>query len=413
VTKLNTERGEESHRWPVFLPDGRRFLYAVQPLKGGPLSIRAGSLESNQGDDLRDKIIEANSNALYASGFLLFVRNGTLLAQRMDERTLHLTGDPVPLAEQVLYDVVLGRAVFSASDQGSLVYQTGDAVRPAKLLWLDRTGKNVGVVDESCFCNWPRLAPDGRRVALAATDSTNGNTDVYVYDLTDRRPQRLTFDDSYDGHPAWTRDGTRIVFDSTRKGARDIYWMDAHGAGAQDVLLESDRQKYVLSVTGGSIVFWEDDHFWLLPLTKGAKPQAFSVSQAKELFGEVSPDGRWFVYQSNEGGKADVFVTSFPARNGKWLISEDGGMLPKWSHDGREIFYLKPDHATLYAVPVSDAGGVFRPSRPNRLFSTQMLYGRGYPYDVSSDGRFLAVASSGSTTTPLALVVDWPSAIGK
>jgi hypothetical protein len=104
-----------------------------------------------------------------------------------------------------------------------------------------------------------------------------------------------------------------------------------------------------------------------------------------------------------------VFITSFPSRTGKWLISEDGGMLPKWSRDGHEIFYLKPDHATMFAVSVSEEGGALHPSRPNRLFSTQMLYGRGWPYDVAPDGRFLIVASSGSTSTPLTLVVDWPA----
>ena len=409
ITKLDAQRGEGTHRWPAFLPDGRRFLFGVQALRGGPWTIRAGSLDSDRVDDL----IEADSNALYASGFLLFVRNGTLLAQRIDERTLRISGDPVPLAEQLVHDVVLGRAVFSASEQGSLVYQTGTAVRPSKLLWLDRTGKNVGVVDEACFCSWPRVAPNGRSVALASTNSTTGNTDIYVYDFADPRPQRLTFEESYEGHPAWTSDGTRIIFTSTRKGARDIYWMDAHGTGPQEALLESDSQKYVFSATADRIVFLDYDDFWLLPLTKGAKAEKFRVSEAKELFGEVSPDGRWFVYQSNEGGKGEVFVTSFPARRGKWLISEDGGMLPKWSRDGHEIFYLKPDHATMFAVPVSEEGGVFHPARPNRLFSTQMLYGRGYPYDVAPDGRFLAVASSGSTTTPLTLVVDWPSGVGR
>ena len=286
-------------------------------------------------------------------------------------------------------------------------------MHPSKLVWLDRTGKNVGVVDEACFCSWPRLAPNGRSAALAATNATTGNTDVYVYDLADGKPQQFTFDESYEGHPAWTADGTHIVFDSTRKGGRDIYWIDAHGTGPQELLRESNSQQYVFSVTADRIVFWQNDDFWLLPLTKGAKAEEFRVSEARELFGEVSPNGRWFVYQSNDGGKGEVFVTSFPARRGKWLISEDGGMLPKWSRNGREIFYLKPDHATMFAVTVSEEGGGFRASKPNRLFSTQMLYGRGYPFDVASDGRFLAVASSGSTTTPLTLVVDWPSGVGR
>jgi hypothetical protein len=216
ITRPDTERREASHRWPAFLPDGRRFLYAAQGLSGGVRMIRAGSLDSNRVED----VLEADSNALYASGHLIFVRKGTLLAQRIDDQTLRISGDPIPLAEQVVHDVVSGRAVFSASEQGSLVYQTGSAVRPSKLLWLDRTGKTVGVVDEACFCSWPRIAPNGRSVALSATDPATGNTDLYAYDFADGRPQRLTFDDSYDGHPAWMADGTRIVFGSTRAVAR-------------------------------------------------------------------------------------------------------------------------------------------------------------------------------------------------
>ncbi len=407
ITTFNTQRRDATHRWPAFLPDGRRFLFAAQALSGGPWMIRAGSLDSNRVDE----VLEADSNAVYASGFLLFVRKGTLLAQRMDTTTLSISGDPIPLAEQVVHDVVLGRAVFSASEQGSLVYQTGSAVRPSKLLWLDRSGKNAGVVDEACFCSWPHLSPDGRSAALATTDAVTGNTDIHVYDLAAGRTQRFTFDKSNDGHPAWTADGTRIIFDSTRKGGRDIYWMDAHKTGSEEVLLDSNREKFVFSVSGDRVVFWDNDDFWLLPLAKGAKPQQFRVSEHRELFGEVSPNGRWFVYQSNEEGKGEVFVTSFPSRTGKWLVSEDGGMLPKWSRDGREIFYLKPDHATMFAVPVSEEGGTFQSSRPNRLFSTQMLFGRGWPYDVAPDGRFLVVASSGSTTTPLTLVVDWPAEV--
>ena len=407
ITRLDTQRREASHRWPAFLPDGRRFLYAAQAVKGGVWTIRTGSLDSNRVDD----VLEADSNAVYASGFLMFVRKGTLLAQRIDDRTLRISGDPIPLAEQVVHDIVSGRAVFSASEQGSLVYQTGSSVRPSKLLWLERTGKTVGVVDEACFCSWPRIAPNGGSVALSATDPATGNTDLYTYDFADGRPQRLTFDDSYDGHPAWTKDSTRIVFGSTRKGIRDIYWMDAHAPGSEEVLLDSDREKYVFAVTTDRVVFWQDDDFWVMPLTKGAQSHQFKVSETRELFGEVSPNGRWFVYQSNDPGNGEVFVTSFPSRTGKWLISEGGGMLPKWSRDGHEIYYLKPDHATMFAVSVSEEGGALHPSRPNRLFSTQMLYGRGWPYDVAPDGRFLIVASSGSTSTPLTLVVDWPAEV--
>ena len=238
--------------------------------------------------------------------------------------------------------MVLGRAVFSASEQGSLVYQTGAAVHASKLLWLDRTGKNVGVVNEACFCSWPRLSPNGRSVALAATDSITGNTDIYVYDLADRRPQRLTFEESW----------TRVIPPGRRTALASSSLPHATGSGTFIgwTHTEPDRKKCCSTRTRRStffearadtIVFWQDDHFWLLPLPKGAREHEFRVSDKKELFGQVSPNGRWFVYQSNEGGKPEIFVTSFPGRTGKQSISEDGGMLPKWSRDGREIFISK------------------------------------------------------------------------
>jgi hypothetical protein len=405
VTTLDGQRRERTHRWPAFLPDGRRFIFAAhkEGVGFGPWTIRVGALDSSRIDD----VMEANSNALYAGGSLIFVRNGTLLAQRVDERTLRAAGQPVRLAENVIHDVFLGRAVFSASEHGSLIYQTGSGVLPSRLVWLDRTGSNLGVVDDACLCAWPSLSPDERKAAVGLTDPRTGNTDIHVYHLSDGQHQQLTFDESHELYPAWTPDGSRVVFTSARKRFRDIHWKDALGAGPQEVLFESDRDKALMDVTADRIVFSQDGDFWLLPLTKGGKPQEFRVSERNELFGQVSPDGRWFVYQSNEVSKPEVFVTSFPARIGKWPISEDGGMLPRWSRDGREIFYLKQDHSTMFAAAVGEDAGSIRVLRRDRLFTVPMLVGRGWPYDVSRDGRFLAIATSGSTTAPLTLVVDW------
>lgn len=326
VTTLNAQRRESTHRWPVFLPDGRRFLYMTgQQSRTSGWTVRVGSLDSDRVSD----VIDAHSNAVYADGARIFVRNGTLLAQRVDERTLRISGDPVTLAENVLHDVVLGRGVFSASERGTLVYQTGSAVTTSRLVWLDRTGTEVGVVADACLCIWPRLSPDQARAAVAVTDASTGDMDISIYQLGDGQRQQLTFEESMEAQPAWTTNGSRVVFTSTRRGFRDIYWKDALGGGAQEPLLESDRDKFVQSVSDDRIVFVQGDgDFWLLPLQQGSRAERFPVSAGIELFGSISPDGRWFLYQSDEGGKNEVFVTSFPTRAGKWLISQGGGILP-------------------------------------------------------------------------------------
>jgi Tol biopolymer transport system component len=377
----------------------------------GGWKIRVASLDSDRVDD----VLEADSNAAYANGFVLFVRKGTLLAQRLEDRTLRLAGQPVPIAEGVLHDVNLGRAVFSVAER-SLVYQAGSAVLPSRLVWLDRNGNHAGTVEKECVCAWPRLDPQGTRAAVTVTRPGDANPDIHVYHLLDGRSQPLTFHDAYEGHAAWTADGNRIVFDSNRRGvASDLHLIDANGQRAEEPLYESDQNKFVIQVLAGGVVFREDREgeedrrLWLLPLTKGAKPQQIRLNQPTATFGAVSPDGRWLAYVLRGGNGPEVFVTSFPGLTGNWPISQDGGSLPRWSRDGREIFYMTQDHATMYAVRINEDGGTLRPSRPERLFTTQMQVGRGYPYDVAPDGRFLAVVASGSTNAPLTLVVDWPS----
>jgi serine/threonine protein kinase len=410
ATTIDPRGDDLGHVWPAFLPDGNRFLYAARKVSGTS-RIRMASLDSTRVDD----VLEADSNAEYANGFVLFVRKGTLLAQRLDDGPLRLAGEPVPLAERVLHDVNIGRAVFSVSERGSLVYQAGSAVLPSRLVWLDRNGNPAGSVDDACFCAWPRLDPQAKRAAVTITHPGTANPDLHVYHFADGRRERLTFDESYDGHAAWTADGNRIVFDSNRRGVSDLYWIDAGGRTAAEPLFASNHNKYVTQLIPGGVVFREDQvgeadrGHWLLPLTQGAKPQQVRLNQPGARFGAVSPDGRWLAYEMNEGDSREIFVTSFPGLTGNWPISQDGGFLPRWSRDGREIFYLTQDHATMYAVRINEAAGVLRPSRPERLFTTQLQVGRGYPYDVAGDGRFLAVVASGSTNAPLTLVVDWPS----
>ena len=315
-------------------------------------------------DDLRrltrfrraDAVLEADSNALYASGYLIFARSGRLVAQPLDERSLRLAGEAVPIADNVLQDAVLGRAVFSVSESGTLVYQTGAAVAGSRLTWVDRSGTQLGTLGEPGFYIWPSLSPDGQRAAVSVTDPHSGNADIWIYEIGDGASLQLTFNEAQEGHPTWTHDGNRVFFTSVRRGFRDIYWTDSNGREAEEAVFESDDDKYLTSAS--------TDGRWLVfaPAGRAGPPQSFTVAAHRRAqgeaiargwtitrFGEISPDGRWLLYQSNESGKmggAEVYVTAFPPGAWKRRVSQNGGILPRWSADGREVFYLSMDHTT-------------------------------------------------------------------
>jgi Tol biopolymer transport system component len=414
ATVLNRDRQEANHRWPMFLRDGRRFLYAVgKHAKAGRWMIYLGSLDS----DRADAVLEADSNALYASGHLIFARSGRLVAQPFDERSLRLGGEAVPIADNVLQDAVLGRAVFSVSESGTLVYQTGAAVTGSRLTWVDRSGTQLGTLGEPGFYIWPRLSPDGQRVAVSVTDPHSGNADIWIYEIGDAASLQLTFNEAQEGDPTWTHDGNRVFFTSFRRGIGDIYWTDANGREAEETFFESKNNKFLSSAStdGRWLVFSQQKgagpagtDVSVLPLTGERQPKRLSPSEHNTLFGEISPDGRWLLYQSNESGKMEVYVTAFPPGAWKRRVSQNGGILPRWSADGREVFYLSQDHTTLFAATVSDTATQFRVTMVRGLFSLPMVAGRGFTYDVTRDGqRFLVVVSSGAAISPLTLVLNW------
>jgi Tol biopolymer transport system component len=405
ATALAAERHERAHRWPFFLPDGRRFLY-LSSEEGPPSrwSIRVGSLDSTASTF----VLEARSNAVYHDGYLLFVRKGILLAQPFDLETVKLTGEAVPLAEQVLEDAIMARAVFSVSADGTLVYQTGGTVGESRMVWLNRSGNEVSALGKPAAYSWPRISPDGKRVAVDITDAT-GNTDIWIDE------QRLTFDSSLEGNPTWFPDGSRIAFNSTRKGVGDILWKAADGSGASYVLLESRANKYpqAISPNGRYLIYTdanlssEDYDLWLVSFGDG-RARPFIAAEGNQTFAQFSPDGRWLAYDSTETGSSEVYVTPFPKGESKWQVSQQGGIMPRWRGDGREIFYLSRDHRTVFAAEVAATQESFRVTRTSTLFATRPITGIGYPYDVSADGeRFLFVTTSGETSSPLTLVTNW------
>jgi len=410
VTTLDKARQELWHRWPVFLPDSRHFLYVSASGRGRDLYV--GSLDSKQ----TTRLISLDSSALYAPpGYLLFMREGSLLAQGFDAEKLQITGDPVPVAEQVEY-VPAGYGTFSVSHNGILLYRSGGTRLRNRLVWLDRGGKELSTVSVPGNYLDVSLSPDEKRAAIGRNDDLGGE-DVWIIDLPRQIPSRFTFQQGRDFCAIWHPDGSRIAFSSSRAGSFDLFQKISSGAGKDEVLLRSDLAKYTQdwSKDGRFILYSVVDprtklDLWALPL-EDRKPFPFLQSEFNEGQGQFSPDGRWVAYTSDETGKLEIYVQPFPAADAKWPISSEGGVQPRWRRDGKELFYLTPD-GKMMAVEVK-SGPVFQTGVPKPLFDSQVFAGgastASFRYAVGANGqRFLVnTANERAGGGVLAVVVNW------
>ena len=413
VTKLDAAALEFSHRWPVFLPDGRRFLYLAQRSMGGTEKngIYAASLDG--GD--RKLLFPANSNVVYAPpGYLLFHRERTLLARPFDPKGLRFSEEAFPVAEDVQFFANFAHAVFSASNQGLLAYQTGSGGGQTQLTWLDRTGKPSGAVGASGLIAQPALSHDGRRVAVS-TAISQGPGDIWIHDLARNTPTRFTFDPAGDFSPLWSRDDSRIAFSTSRKGPGDIYVKNSAGTANEEPLLVSDGFKIPVdwSPDGRILLFQVSDprsrsiwDLWTYSF-EDRKARPFLQTTFSEIMGRFAPDGRWIAYVSNESGREEVYVVPFPGPGGKWQVSTAGGRAPLWTRGGREIVYQAPGNEIM-AVEVSTAP-TFQAGIPQALFKSHLQTPPGRQYDVTPDGqRFLVNLRPGDQVSdPLTLVQNW------
>jgi eukaryotic-like serine/threonine-protein kinase len=414
VPATRLEPQQRSHRWPHLLPSGREILYA-----SGETGIFLKRLDSDAAVGLTR---DADSAAVYLpSGWLMWVRRGTLVAQRLDVAQATLTGEPVTIADG--FEVDLRRGAVSVASNGSFAYRLSTPGR-RQLTWVDRTGRIVGAVgspDANDLRN-PRIAPDGRRVA--ASRRVEGNTDIWLFEGS--RTSRLTFDDALDMHPTWSADGSRIAFTSTRSdsGQADLYQM-APGAAGDRLLFASAQTKTpnAWSPDGRFFLFYSTDpqtanDLWLLPAA--GSPVVFLKTPFREGHGVFSPDGRWVAYTSDQSGRMEVYVRPFNptlAANGsegnrgrEWQVSIDGGIHPTWSPNGREVYFLSPA-GEMMAVPVAVTGSAVALGTPARLFPTT-IFGGGLEqeqrqYDVAPDGRFLINTVLGDVAAPITLVSNW------
>ncbi|HEY6066561.1 MAG TPA: protein kinase, partial [Thermoanaerobaculia bacterium] len=413
VTKLDVAASEVSHRWPVFLPDGRRFLYLAQKsLSGGE---RNGIYVASLDGGVPKFLFNANANVAYtAPGDLLFYRERTLLARPFDPRSLRFTAEAFPVADDVQYFATFAQAVFAASDQGLLAYHTGASGARTQLTWLDRAGKPTGTVGAPGYLATPRISNDGKRVAVRILDS-QGVGDIWIDDLERSTRTRFTFDPADDFGPLWSRDDSRVLFSDARKSPGDIYQRDSAGTAKEEPVLSSNGYKLALdwSPDGRVLLFQQDDprmstqmDLWTYSVADG-KATPFLQGPFNETMGRFSPDGRWVAYVSNESGKEEVYVVPFPGPGGKWQISTAGGRAPVWTRGGREIVYQAPGDEIL-AVEVQTAPA-FQSGIPKTLFKTHLRPPPGGQFDVTPDGeRFLVnLRPAEEVSDPVTLVQNW------
>jgi Tol biopolymer transport system component len=402
ATSLDLARRDERHSFPYFLPDGRRFLYHVRNADPERDGIYVKAVDS---DETRRVLPASSSVAFVQPGFLLYAQNGVLLSQRFDPDSAETRGDPVPVAERVDQFPETGVAAFSSSTNGVLVYRGSAGLATSRLRWVDRGGREIGQVGEPRTYRNPRISPDGRRIAVELVDTT-GNRDIWLLDVARGVPSRFTFDPGRDASPVWSADGSRLAW----QGTSATYMKDANGGGRETVVRE---EPWIPDdwPAGAGLLFHPaaPRQVWLLPPgPPNATPRPVIDGRVITTHARVSPDGAWVAFGNADSGRFEIFIQNFPTASGRWQISTDGGIQPKWRGDGKELFYLTFD-GTIVAVPLT-LGALPEVGKPQRLFDSRIDSTTGFTwhqYDVSPDGQRFLVNTPETLVSPLTVVVNW------
>jgi Tol biopolymer transport system component len=415
AVKADPARKEIQVGWPEFLPDGRQYIYMVINQKVELNTYRIGSLDSKE----TKLFAPAQSMLVYApQGYLLFLKDRTLMAQPFDAKAIKTTGEPVPLAEQIGTDAV-GLARFSVSRDGVLAYRTGES--GSRLLWMDRSGKELGTLGDPGEYEDPDFSPSGDRLAFDLIDTRSGKTDIWVRDLSRGVNSRFTFGPDSSFSPVWSPRGDAIVYASDRDGAFAIYQRATSGSGDEKLLLKSDALLIPMgfSPDGRFLVYQRQDpktnwDVLLLPLTGEPKSVTLRATPFREVQPRFSPDGRFIAYVANESGRNEVYVQSYPGPGRTWQISTAGGSDPQWRRDGKELYYRGLDQK-LVAVEIR-GGDALEPGLPQLLFQARVSTGAAstkYIPDQTGQ-KFLFVAPLGrDAMTPTTVVLNWFAGLGK
>jgi eukaryotic-like serine/threonine-protein kinase len=460
------ESAPQNPQEPFFLPDGERYLYLAGA--GSDAAIYAGSLDSTDAT----RLVASQSNAVYVHpGFLLFHREGTLYAQAFDPSDLELSGEAIRVADGLPYGEN-GAAAFSASHTGVLAYRNdpqlgagasapavaGIADRP--LRWVGRTGTGEQAATPGGWSG-PDLSPDGKRAAVHRHDPDGG--DVWIFETGSPTPSRFTFDAAQDNSsPVWSPDGARIAFSSRRNAKWGLYIKQADNTRDEELLIETEHPAAAMSWSGERLVYWTSDaktggDIWSIAVGTAAgdrKPIPFAQSRADERNPQVSPDGRWIAYSSNETGRSEIYIRPFPEGPGRIQVSVNGGLFPRWRRDGRELYFMSlVSLGSMMASDIQVTGTTIQRQVPRALFQSVFVSsvhagGQHHAYAATADGqRFLipqfetiaagfgrggapgvnnAIASviaavtadrravtgpSSQSTSPITVVLDWTAAL--
>jgi len=413
LTTLDTSRQENSHRWPFFLPDGRRFLYFIRASDADAGGVYLGSL-----DDPREKIRVVNtpSNAVFSPpgaqrpGYVAWVKDGNLMAQPFDLAKRQVAGEPVALAASVRFNPAGRNGEISVSGDGTLVYGV-ESNSEYRLTWIARDGKPLATIGQQSAYVTASLSPDGTQVAvwqggIAIIETSRGIATPLV--------------SGWWG--TWSPDGQRVAFGTGPSGPPNVFTIPVSGHGERERLTESPNTQRVLdwSRDGRFIVYAEQPNdpasatksgLWALAL---ADRKPFQVVQTafRQAHAQFSPDGRWIAYTSTESGRAEIYVQSFPAAHRKWQISTNGGDFPRWRPDGSELLYVAPDQ-TLMSTLVQRSAETIQFGQPSPLFKLTFPAGNpggmnDSPYDVAADGRILGFTPAGdSGAEELVVLSNW------
>jgi dipeptidyl aminopeptidase/acylaminoacyl peptidase len=410
LTQFDPANGDAAHYWPQTLPGGN-FLYLAQSSKRDSSGVYAASLADPA---KRVRLVTTDTNAIYASGYLLWMRGSSLVAQAFDPKTRKLSGEPAPVADPVGKSDITGRMNVAASANGMLLYSSSGS---NQLTWLDASGQLLAPLGDPNDYLIFRISPDGRRVAAAIGNPTR--SDLWLLDVERGVSSRFTFTGTGHSDPVWSPDGRTIIY----RARNGIFRKDASGAG--------DEERVIPAATLQSPTDWSRDGRWLLinqlipgtgldlltlPVTTDGHatgaPQPYLHSQFNEQDGQFSPDAnpRWVAYDSNESGQPEVYVQGFPEARAKFQVSAGGGHFPRWGPGGRELFYVSLNDK-LMASDVKFGKDSLEAAAPHELFALPTPTINFIPYDVSPDGQRFLVQSPPRQASALTVIVNWPALV--